>query len=296
MNAKRPPSRLVLLGHPVAHSLSPQMHNAALHSAGLPQRYQSVDVDDFDLATAIRNLWGENGAGNVTVPHKGAVFALCDVTTPVASRAGAVNTFWFDDDALVGHNTDVAAAKLTIEALVPEGLEGMKCAVIGAGGAAAAVLLALENLQVAEVRIHSRTAGRARRLANRVSVNATECDTLEDAMSGAALVVNSTPVGLTGQEVPFDVGLLDPGAALFDLTYRARNRASYPDSSETGAIADDLLADTPLVLAAVARGIRAVSGLDMLVEQGALAFECWFGTEAPREVMRAAVGMDRNSR
>ena len=284
MKAKLPPSRLVLLGHPVSHSLSPQMHNAALRAAGLEQHYQSVDVEITQLDKLLKTLAAENGAGNVTVPHKEAVFARCQSSTPVAERAGAVNTFWFENSRLVGHNTDVGGAKKTIEALVPRGLAGKKCAVIGAGGSAAAVLLALEQLQAMEIAVHSRSAGRAMQLAKRVSVRATECDSVHEAIHGASLVVNATPVGLTGSEVPFDVSLLAADAAVFDLTYRARTSG------------EGLTIETPLVAAAMERGLSARSGLGMLVEQGALAFECWFGVDASREVMAAAVGLELSAR
>ncbi len=279
MIARQHPARLVLLGHPVSHSLSPKMHNAALRSVGLTQRYDGIDVELQELGDILQLLSGENGAGNVTVPHKEAVFSLCNSCSPIAKRAGAVNTFWFDDSQLVGHNTDVDGAKLTIEALVPEGLSQKKCAIIGAGGSAAAVLLALDLLQVGEVWIYNRSIGRATQLAERVSVKATECATLQDAISGAALVVNATPVGLWGNELPFDPDLLEPDAALFDLTYRAN------------ASVGDHAADTPLILAARERGVSTRNGLGMLVEQGALSFECWFGIAAPRDVMRHAVGL-----
>lgn len=101
------PGRLVLLGHPVAHSLSPVMQNAALRSAGIPLTYEAMDVTPARLATVAGLLRDADGAGNVTVPHKEAFAALCAARTPVAERAGAVNTFWTDAGALTGDNTDV---------------------------------------------------------------------------------------------------------------------------------------------------------------------------------------------
>src|SRR5688572_4069379 len=108
MIAREPPTRLVLLGHPVAHSLSPRMQGAALRERGLDVRYDAVDVTADALAKTIQALGADRAGGNVTLPHKEQMYALSRRPSALATRVGAVNTFWFDDGVLVGHNTDVS--------------------------------------------------------------------------------------------------------------------------------------------------------------------------------------------
>ena len=104
----RQPERLVLLGHPVAHSLSPTFQNAALQASGIPVRYETLDVDGADFEQTVERLRAENVWGNVTVPYKERMREACDSVTPLAERVGAVNTFWLDEDGrLIGDNTDV---------------------------------------------------------------------------------------------------------------------------------------------------------------------------------------------
>ncbi|MEP6692283.1 MAG: shikimate dehydrogenase, partial [Gemmatimonadaceae bacterium] len=144
----RHPSRLVLLGHPVAHSLSPLFQNAALRSASLRVTYETMDVAPDALERTLRSLRAERAAGNVTVPYKERVHALCEARTTMADRVGAVNTFWFDDrGALSGDNTDVAGFAAMALGVV-DAARPQRIALLGAGGAAAAVLAALDGLAV----------------------------------------------------------------------------------------------------------------------------------------------------
>ena len=136
------PTRLVLLGSPVAHSLSPLFQNAALESAGLPVRYEALDVAPDRLCDLLEELAREGAAGNVTVPHKEAVFARCVTRSVIAERVGAVNTFWSVSGQLHGDNTDVGGFARTAGALVGEGGATSRIALLGAGGAAAAVCVA----------------------------------------------------------------------------------------------------------------------------------------------------------
>src|ERR1051325_5208336 len=114
----RLPGRLVLLGHPLGHTLSPLIHNAALKAAGIPVEYSAFDVPPAQLSSALRQLKYEKAAGNVTVPHKAAVRAACDSLSPTAERAGAVNTFWFEDGRLIGDNTDVGGVEFSVRRLL----------------------------------------------------------------------------------------------------------------------------------------------------------------------------------
>ncbi|MCC7196169.1 MAG: hypothetical protein IT356_11490 [Gemmatimonadaceae bacterium] len=263
------PGRLVLLGHPVSHSLSPAFQNAALRSAGFPLAYEALDVAPANLASVARLLTGERAAGNVTVPHKEAFVACCTTLSPVARHVGAVNTFWVEDGALVGDNTDVGGFDSAVRSTVGLPAAPFAVAVIGAGGAARAVAAAVERWHGATARIWSRTAARAGQLADRFARTRAVAG-LEEAVRGASLVVNATPLGLGGGERhPVPPALLDADARAFDLAYRRGG--------------------TPWVVACRARGLAASDGLPMLLEQGALSFERWFARAPDREAMHKAV-------
>jgi shikimate dehydrogenase len=259
----------VLLGHPVAHSLSPALQNAALGRAGIPMTYEAIDVAPAQLATVAGLLRDAEGAGNITVPHKEAFAALCHRRSPVADRVGAVNTFWTESGELVGDNTDVGGFDAAVRRHFGAAHERGTVTVLGAGGSAAAVLAAAERWGGARVHLVARTRTRADAMAVRFARIATAFDDAADAVREATLVVNATPVGLHGNDLPLDPALLPDGADVFDLTYRR--------------------GETPWVHACRARGLRAADGLAMLVEQGALAFERWFGTMPDRDAMWRAV-------
>jgi shikimate dehydrogenase len=264
------PSRLVLLGHPVRHSLSPTFQNAALRSAGVPLTYEALDVPPAELATCIRALVAERAAGNVTIPHKEAVAALCDRRTAIAERAGAVNTFWVaDDGALVGDNTDVGGFEHLATCVLGREPRALRVALLGAGGASAAVLAAVERWPGCEVTLQNRSAERRDALAARFSVVTRTSSDPAAAVRGCALVVNATSIGMSDDALPVPVEALEPDAAVIDLVYRRGG--------------------TPWVRAARARALRADDGLAMLLEQGALAFERWLGIPAPRDVMHRAL-------
>jgi shikimate dehydrogenase len=265
------PGRLVLLGHPVAHSLSPRFQNAALRRAGIPLVYEALDVSPAELERTLSALRAIGAAGNVTIPHKEAVATHCDGLTPVARRAGAVNTFWCEAGRLIGDNTDAGGFEVVAAELLgqPEGARPISVALLGAGGAAAAVLVALERWAGARVRVFSRSANRTRRLCARFPELADVAETAEQAVRGADLVVNATPVGLADDAMPIDPTTLEPGAAVIDLVYRRGG--------------------TPWTRAAAQLGRRAVDGTAVLLEQGALAFERWFGITPDRTAMREAL-------
>lgn len=263
--------RLVLLGHPVAHSLSPRFQNAALAAAKVALRYEALDVAADDLAATLAALAAERAAGNVTVPHKEAVAARCAVRTPLARRVGAVNTFWHDAAGrLVGHNTDVGGFDAAVRTILDPGGAPTVVALLGAGGSAAAVLAAAARWPSASVRVWSRRPGRAAALAGREPAVAVPARDVGDALDGATLVVNATPLGLHDADpLPAAVADLPANAAVFDLVYAPRC--------------------TRWVRAARAAGHRAEDGLGMLVEQGALAFTCWLGRAPNRGAMWAAL-------
>jgi shikimate dehydrogenase len=264
------PTRLVLLGHPVTHSLSPAFQNAALQAAGIPVRYEALDVPPSAFADVLRGLAHQRVAGNVTVPHKEAAARACDRLTALAERVGAVNCFWTDEDGmLVGDNTDVGGFDALVRVAMPKRPANCRVALLGAGGSAAAVLAAAERWPNCYVAVWSRTADRSRALAARFGTVAHAVASLDEAIASADLVVNATPLGLADDAVPVPPAALRRGVTVVDLVYRR--------------------GETPWVRQARARGLRAADGLAMLIEQGALAFERWFGVPPDRDVMWAAV-------
>ena len=262
------PGRLVLLGHPVRHSLSPRFQNAALRAAGIPLTYEALDVPPTNLANVLAELREVGAAGNVTVPHKAAVFAACERHTAIASRTSAVNTFWHENGALVGDNTDVAGFHALANKVLGSVPDGARIALLGAGGGAAAVCAVVEHWPSVRLCVYSRTARRTVDLAKRfpfIGLAQTIAECLED----ATVVVNATPIGLSGEDMPVAVAQLPRDAVVMDLAYRSGH--------------------TPWIRAARAAGHRAADGLEMLIAQGAEAFERWFGRSPDVEVMRAAL-------
>lgn len=261
------PGRLVLLGSPVAHSLSPVIQDAALRAAGLALRYEALDVPATGLAGILTMLRDVGGAGNVTVPHKVAVAAACDACTPVALQAGAVNTFRFDGGRLVGTNTDVGGFDAAAGALgVPR--EGARVLCLGAGGAARAVCVAVGGWPGATVDLWSRREAQALSAAR----DFPHAGCVVAPRLAYTLVVNATPLGLRDEDAwPMPVAELPPDAYVMDLVYRS------------GA--------TPWVQACRASGHRAIDGLEMLLHQAALAFAWWFGMAPDITAMRRAVGL-----
>jgi shikimate dehydrogenase len=262
------PKRLVLIGRSLGHSLSPTFQNAALQQAQLPLKYETLDIPASALDDTLQQLSSEDAAGNVTVPHKAEFFARCDRLMELARRAGAVNTFWFEHGELVGDNTDVAGFQAATRRLLEREPANITVGIIGAGGAAAAVLAAVESWKGCKALVHNRTVARAATLCARFPSVAQPCD-VERLAREADLVVNATTIGLRDNDYPVHPSRLHDSAVVLDVAYRR--------------------GETAWVHAARARGLRAMDGLVMLVEQGAAAFEKWFGFPPDREAMWRAV-------
>jgi shikimate dehydrogenase len=263
------PGRLVLLGHPVSHSLSPILQNAALRAAGIPLTYEAIDVTPGELRALLKELREVEAAGNVTIPHKSAVHASCDEMSDIAARVGAVNTFWFEQGRLHCDNTDVGGFDAAARALVGDEIAGARVVVLGCGGGAAAVLAAVERWPGARASVIARNHDRAVKLVRRFRDVARVEKSSDTAISQATLVVNATPIGQQDDERPLEVKVIPKTAAVMDLVYRRGG--------------------TPWVKAARKRGNRAADGLPMLLEQGALSFQRWFGIEPDREAMRQSL-------
>jgi len=263
----------LLLGDPVAHSLSPRFQNAAIAAAGIDAVYATLRCDAPSLPHLVRALCRANGGGNVTVPHK-AIAAQC-IERPSAAvrRTGACNTFWGEDGVICGDNTDVEGFRIAAAALLP--LQGARALVIGAGGAAAAAVCALLDDGAASITVINRSPDRARTLAARLDPGGTVVRVAlaarELAGTSPDLVVNASSLGLRDDDpAPFDLALLGRGRAALDLVYRP-GRA------------------TKFVRDARRHGFRAADGTTMLLAQGAAAFERWFRTRPDEEVMKNAL-------
>ncbi len=252
---------LVLLGDPVAHSRSPAIQQAALDQLGIPGSYTARRVDAAGMCRAVAKLrnGGLDGA-NVTMPHKRLAAELADRLDPVAARAGAVNTLVPGDGEVAGHLTDVEGVRY---AWRRAGLPGDAPAlVLGAGGAAAAALLAREGH---ELYLSARRTDAAEALVARLAVEARVVPWERPVPD--AVVVNATPLGMKGESLPD--GLLAVAGGLVDLVYGG--------------------SESPAARAARAGGRRVATGLEMLLGQALASFELWTGVAAPEAVMRAAL-------
>lgn len=265
---------LALLGDPVLHSLSPTFQNAALEDAGHDAVYLAIRSSTSDLPGLLRGIARAGGAGNVTVPHKAAAAEVVDEVTDAVRATGACNTFWLEDGRIRGDNTDVAGFAAAVESLLGAAPAGARVLLIGAGGVASAALHSLVVSGAGQVVVRNRSPDRARRLADRVAASAVRVDVVtgDAALEGESfdLVVNATSLGLRDDDhfpLPLDSGLRL--GAVLDLVY-------HPDRTAWVRAARDL-------------GIPAEDGLEMLLQQGAAAFERWWQTPAPLAAMRAAL-------
>lgn len=258
-----------VIGDPVRHSLSPALHNAAFRALGLDWAFLAFPVAAGQTGPALLGVRALSIDGlSVTMPHKSAVAALVDRLSPAAERLQAVNTVAWEGTALVGHNTDGAGLLDSLGADHGVDPAGRRCLVLGAGGAARAVVLALAGAGAAQVTVVNRTPGPAAEAAalagplGRVGV--------VSEVAAAEIVVNATPVGMAGvtPDLPIDPDLLQAGQLVVDIVY-------HPPV-------------TPLLREARARGATTVGGLGMLVHQAAHAFRLWTGEDPPLEVMSAA--------
>lgn len=257
-----------VIGDPVRHSLSPQLHNAAFAATGLDWVYIALPVasDDGRSAVEAMRTFGISGL-NVTMPHKAAIAATVDRRTAAVAKLGACNCVFRDGDALVGDNTDGDGFVAALEAETGIKVAGMRVAVLGAGGAARAIIDALSRHQVDQILVLNRTPERARDAASLSSVaqvgNESDLPSLD-------LIVNATSVGMgKDANLPIDPRFLREEHLVADIVYQPR--------------------ETPLLLAATAIGATTVGGLGMLVHQAAASFERFSGVQAPLDVMTAVV-------
>jgi len=260
-----------LLGDPVAHSRSPDLMNAAFAEHGIDAVYVALRCAEADVPTLVRTIAHAGGGGNITVPHKARARTAIDRPSEAVVRTGACNTFWAKDGLVHGDNTDVEGIHVATSALIGSA-RGIRVLLLGAGGAARAAAWAMVEAGAARVDILNRTPHRAAQLVHGLGTARLR---VAHQIGSADLLINATTLGLRPHDrLPIREQLLPHFGAVLDLVY-------HPD-------------ETPLVRAAREAGVPAMDGTLMLLAQGAAAYRCWTGREAPLETMRAALGVDRS--
>jgi shikimate dehydrogenase len=270
---------LGIIGHPVRHSLSPAMQNAALRASGLNYIYVPFEVTPECLGAAVAGLKALGVAGfNVTIPHKTAVIPYIDDLDDSADAAGAVNTVKNDSGRLVGYNTDGDGLVRSCANELGFNVRGASIAIVGAGGAARGAIAALCRAGAGRIVIANRTRERASELASAMALRFPETvlsvvsgfKELEDGLATIDLLVNTTSLGMNRDAVPFlRLTDLPRTAMVYDMVYAP--------------------ALTPLLQEAAGLGLRAANGLGMLAAQGELAFTVWTGNIPPFGLMKSVL-------
>lgn len=285
--AINPPIRLGVLGDPVAHSLSPQIQNAALEACKIDMQYGRFQISPADLGEALKLIRAlDFVGGNLTVPHKIAACAFVHEIEENAKRVGAINIIKMEKAKLRGYNTDGRGFARAIRQEFAVDLRDLRVMLLGAGGAARAIAFQCAKENCERLVIANRTVEKAKQLTEelrdyfagprvlgpvaRLQAILWEEPSIRFQIAHLDLIVNATPLGLNRSDSsPIPARLLAPHLMIYDTVY---------GDSRTG-----------FVSAAVEAGARAANGLTMLLHQGALAFEIWFEREAPIEVMRQAL-------
>lgn len=258
------PGQFAVFGHPINHSLSPQIHQAFAHQFGLALSYRAIDAEPTAFEDAVRGFFAEENArgANVTLPHKNAAYALADVRSEAAARAGSANVLTrLDDGRLAAHNTDGAGAVRDLTERHQLDLRGHDALLLGAGGAARGVAWALMDAGVRTLTIVNRTPGKADELADAIGepvrAHTRYWEDLDD-IGSFDLIINATSAGVLDQPLDLPFGFVGNRATCYDLSY-GKGAASF------------------LAWARAAQAKYIVDGLGMLVETAADAFELWHG-------------------
>jgi shikimate dehydrogenase len=267
-----------LVGHPLEHTASPAIHNAAFRALGLNAVYLVFDIEPTVFEDAIKGLKALKVCGfNVTIPYKERIIPLLTHLDPSAVRVGAVNTVKLDGGSLIGYNTDVAGFLAPLLELNLK-LNEITALILGAGGAAKACVRALLDAGCRELIVLNRSLERALNLSkqhgNRLKVGPLNGESLKEALSRATLVVNTTPVGMypNVDESIIPKALLRSNLIVYDLVYRPPQTKLLKEAKEVGA--------------------TTIPGYKMLLEQAAESFRIWTGLEPPKEAMLKALKME----
>jgi shikimate dehydrogenase len=281
--------RFGVIGHPIAHSLSPLLHNTAFSLLGLDCGYEAFDVEPSSLAAAMREFKEQGFLGlNVTIPHKEAIVEFVDEQSDESKAVGAVNTIIFDGDRIRGDNTDVYGVAATLEKYGPQ-IHGQVAFVIGAGGSARAIIYALcDRFAPAEIVIANRSEERTKELITDLKPHAKQISLRSISLSSSSLngviaqataVINATSVGMypAVNESPIgDKASFHSGQIVMDLIYTPLETMFLNQASRCGA--------------------RTISGLEMFLYQGARSFEIWLGRQMPLEQLRPVILHELRSR
>jgi shikimate dehydrogenase len=269
-----------VIGHPIAHSLSPLMHNTAFEALGLHCSMQALDIRPESLHDAIQSFRALGFGGiNVTIPHKERIMPFLDDIETEARAIGAVNTIQFVEGKAIGYNTDAYGFRLSLEPYRSR-IDGSTFAILGAGGAARSVVyVLLKHFRSAQIVIVSRSLTRSRDIIehfkeidqHKLAAITFEDPALSSLLGSARLIVNATPIGMNPRwhEIPFPPEFLHNKHVVFDLVYRPLK--------------------TNLLAGALQRGAMAISGMEMFLQQGARAFELWTGRQMDIESVRATI-------
>lgn len=275
MNITANTALLAVIGDPVRHSLSPILHNGWIADHGLDAVYVALPLISEDAVSALRALgrFGLIGA-NVTVPHKHAAARAADAPDAMVQALGAANTLIWKDGALAARNTDVGGFWAAMTNAAPDWEQSKRVVVVGAGGAARAIVYALARQGGPELIIANRTRERAMELASFARslygspARAIDMDHLGEAFADADLIINGGSLGMaSGPDLDWPIEAAPAHATICDIVYRPL--------------------ETALLRKARARGLRAIDGLGMLIHQGALSFEHWFGVKPETGIARA---------
>jgi shikimate dehydrogenase len=267
-------TRLVaILGDPVAHSLSPLMQNAAFQAAAVDGVYVALQCSASAFPGLLQGIARARGAGNITVPHKLDACRFIEQPTALVQRTGACNTFWLENGHICGDNTDVTGFALMLQRTV-RSLSGARVLLLGAGGAARAAACALLDANAGSITVVNRSPQRAVELRDQLDPAGLQLQLLapDSKLDGESfdLVVNATSLGLhEGDAEPLDLSILRHAGAAIDVVYRPGG--------------------TAWIRRARALGVEAHDGLEMLIQQGAAAFERWWDRPAPVDAMRSAI-------
>ena len=278
--------RVVLIGHPVAHSFSAQMQQAAFDALGIDVVYELLDTSAAALQETVETLRGDDFLGaNVTIPHKERVATFVDRKTEDASATGAVNCVTKEGKRLVGHNTDVNAFRVSIDALVGKQKMPRAAVVLGAGGGARAAVHALITMGFQRVIVFNRHLHRAEGLVKHFGRSASHMElrampwhesVIESELSRTRVLVNATSVGLASDDSPIPGELLAPDLLVMDMIYNPPETRLLRESKAAGAAG-------------------VMNGETMLLQQGMDAFQLWTGQQAPADVMRQKLSEAREA-